>query len=71
MRAFSYTRSANGEVKKLEVLSSVFEYGEDKEAVKTNQEEVSFLEIGKGSKNSKYMKVLKNRLKEPYITLFF
>ena len=64
-----YTRSANGEVKKLEVLSSVFEYGEDKEAVKTNQEEVSFLEIGKGSKNSKYMKVLKNRLKEPYITL--
>lgn len=65
-----YTRSANGEVQKLEILSSVYDFGEEKgDSVKTNKEEVSFLDVGEGNKNAKYMKVLKNRLKEPYITL--
>ena len=68
-----YTRTASGTIEKLEVLDDVYDFDEDKEKNKilrdTGRDEVSFLELGEGSKSSKYKKVVRNRLREPYITL--
>tara|TARA_B100000073_G_scaffold229671_1_gene191691 strand:+ start:539 stop:5782 length:5244 start_codon:yes stop_codon:yes gene_type:complete len=68
-----FTRTASGSIEKLEVLDDVYDFDEDEEKNKTirdtGDDEVSFLEIGKGSKGAKYQKVVRNRLREPYITL--
>lgn len=65
----AFTRGADGSVQKIEMVSPNFELDEETGAVGARGEEVSFLELGEGSARAKYMKVLKNRLKEPYITL--
>mgnify|MGYP001225142844 CR=1 FL=1 len=44
-------------------------FGEEEALRNTGEDEVSFLEFGKGYKGAKYQKVVRNRLREPYITL--
>ena len=65
-----FTRTESGSIEKLEVLEDVYDFdAESGKSKDTGLDEVSFLEVGEGSKSSKYKKVLKNRLREPYITL--
>lgn len=64
-----FTKGADGSVQKIEMVEPAFELDEGTGEARARGEEVSFLELGEGSSRSKYMKVLKNRLKEPYITL--
>ena len=64
-----YTKGADGSVQKIEMVQPNFELDEETGASLQRGDEVSFLELGAGGASAKYMKVLNNRLKEPYITL--
>jgi hypothetical protein len=63
-----YTRTADGETQKIEMIEGDFVRNEVGDLV-PDGEEVSFLDLGEGSARAKYMKVVNNRLREPYITL--
>lgn len=65
-----FTRTESGAIEKLEVLDDVYDFDEETGKSKdTGLDEVSFLEISQGSSSAKFQKVLRNRLREPYITL--